>query len=170
MNRSKKMAFVESFSDSIANHECMIVVRHTGIDSNSMTDLRRNAREENVLFRVVKNSLLKLSIQEGVSDLSSHIKGPIGVFLSQDPVSASKLVGNFSKKKKGLFAPIVGIVSGKVISAKDVDVLATLPNFDEMRSILLRTILSPATSLVRMLKESQSSLVRVISSYNLKNT
>jgi len=147
----------------------MIVVRHNRIDSKSMTELRKSARSESVSFRVVKNSLLKLSIQEDMPDVANHIKGPMGVFLAQDPVAASKVISHFSKKKKDLFVPLVGIVSGKVINAEDVAVLATLPNFDQMRSILLRTLLAPATSLVRMLKEPQASLVRIVSSYNQKN-
>jgi large subunit ribosomal protein L10 len=169
MDRSEKIAFVESFSDSISNHSCMIVVRHTGIDSQSMNDLRRSSRSENVSFRVVKNSLLKLSIQKDVSDIASHVKGSIGVFLSQDPVAASRVISNFAKKKKEAFVPLVGVVSGEIVSAKDVSILATLPSLDQMRSILLRTLLAPATSLVRILQAPHSSLARVMSLYNQKN-
>ena len=169
MDRSEKIAFVESFSDSISNYSCMIVVRHTGIDSQSMNDLRKSSRSENVSFRVVKNNLLKLSIRENASDIASHVKGPIGVFLSQDPVAASRVISNFAKKKKDSFVPLVGVVSGRVISAKDVAIFATLPSLDQMRSILLRTLLAPATSLARTLQAPVTSLVRVMSLYNQKN-
>lgn len=150
MDRSKKIAFVESFSESVSKHACMIVVHHSGIDSQSMNDLRRASRSESVSFHVVKNSLLKLAIRDENGDLSGQIKGPVGVFLSQDPVAASKIVSGFAKKKKGMFAPLVGTVSGKVITANDIQVFATLPNFDQMRSILLSTILAPVTSLARV--------------------
>jgi large subunit ribosomal protein L10 len=170
MNRSEKIAFVESFSDSIKRHECMIVVRHNGIDSVSMTDLRRSAHAENVSFRVVKNSLFKLSVKDLSSEISSHIKGPVGVFLSEDPVAASKVVSAFSKKKKESFVPLLGLFSGNVVGVEEVHAFAALPSFDEMRSVFLRTLLDSLTSLVRTLNATQTAFVQTIFLHNQNNT
>lgn len=159
MDRSEKLDFVKSFSSSISSHSCMIIVRHKGIDSESMNDLRRASHSEGVSFRIVKNRLLKLSMKGDFPDIADHVKGPTGVFLSQDPVSVSKIIINFAKKKKDAFEPLVGVVSGEIVDAKKVAFFATLPSFDEMRSILLRTLLAPATS-----------LARVISLHGQKNT
>jgi large subunit ribosomal protein L10 len=168
MDRAGKKDFVQNFSESISQNECMILVRHSGIDCHSMTSLRRSAHSEGVSFRVVKNTLLERSLQEASSEISQHIKGPMGVFLSQDPVAAAKVASTFSKKNKDRFVALVGIVSGKVVQSRDIGVLASLPGPDQMRAMLLRVISAPATSLARTLKEPSASVARVISSYNQK--
>jgi ribosomal protein L10 len=48
---------------------------------------------------------------------------------------------------------VIGVVEGEVLDAGRVSYLATLPSLDEMRSILLRTMLAQPTRLVRVLKK-----------------
>jgi large subunit ribosomal protein L10 len=161
MTRSEKKTFVESFSGLIPQHECIIVVRHDGVGSELTSQIRQAARKENMSFRIVKNSLFKLSLPESAKGFSDRVKGPIGVFLAQDPVAASKAIVSFGKKKKN-FSPIVGIVSGKVVDEKEIAVFSTLQSLEQTRATLLRTLSAPATSLLRTLKEPQASLVRLI--------
>lgn len=166
MDRSGKEIFVQNFSESFENHECMIVVQHSGLNAGELSGLRQDVHAQGVTFQVVKNSLVRRVLQDQFPDVSERIRGPVGVFFSQNPVAAAKIVSSFSKKKKERFLPLVGVLSKKTIQADAVESLASLPDMDQMRAILLRTLLAPATALVRTIAEPSAAMARVVSSYN----
>jgi len=157
MNRSEKKAFVESLSSSLSESQSFVVVRHSGINSESMSNLRRVARSNDVAFSVVKNTLLKLSVKNSMSslepDITGHVHGNIGVFMSSDALEASRVAHQCAKDNKGNMSVVIGVVEGEVLDAGRVSYLATLPSLDEMRSIVLRTMLAQATRFVRILKK-----------------
>jgi large subunit ribosomal protein L10 len=157
MNRSEKKAFVESLSSSLSESQSFVVVRHSGINSESMSNLRKVARSNDVAFSVVKNSLLKLSVNNSMSslapDITEHVRGGIGVFVSSDALSASRVAHQCAKENKDNMSVVIGVIEGEVLDAGRVSYLATLPSLDEMRSILLRTMLAQPTRLVRVLKK-----------------
>jgi large subunit ribosomal protein L10 len=166
MNRSEKKLFVEKFSESYGSHPCMIVVRQVGLSADAFAKLRKSARSGGASFQVVKNNLAKRAFLGDDSGVREWFKGPMGVFFTQDPVSASKIIEEFSKKREDKFYPIGGILNGKSLSKEDIKRLATLPSLDQLRGQILSLISGPASSLLRTVKEPSQALVRVLSAYN----
>jgi len=165
VTRSEKKLFVEKFSESCGSYPCMIVVRQVGLSAEAFTQLRKSARSGGASFQVVKNNLAKRAFLNDENGAQEWFKGPMGVFFSQDPVSASKVIEEFSKKREKNFYPIGGILNGKSLSKEDIKHLATLPSLDQLRAQFIGLLNAPASKLLRTFKEPSQSLVRVLSAY-----
>jgi len=133
----------------------MMVVRQTGLSARAVTQLRREARAGGVVFKVVKNTLAKRALDGDKFGLGASFVGSTGVFLSQDPVAAAKVISSFSKRRENSFFPIAGIMSGQPVTAEEIKMYATLLSMDQLR-----------TQLVCLLKEPASRFVRVLSAHS----
>jgi len=156
MNRSEKELFVQNFTQTVRDHSCMIVVHQARLSAGSVATLRRNARSSGVRFQVVKNNLAKRVFQDDAGEVSEWFKGPLGVFFAQDLVAASKVVGNFSKKREADFYAIGGVADGKIITRTEIERLAALPSMLELRAQLLSVL------------DAGSRFARVLSAYVTK--
>lgn len=165
VNRSEKKLFVEKFSESCGSYPCMIVVRQVGLSADAVSQLRKSAKAGGVAFQVVKNNLAKRAFLNDESGIREWFKGPLGVFFSQDPVAASKIIDDFSKKREDKFYPLGGLLDGKNLSSGDIKRLATLPSLDQLRGQILSLINGPASKLVRTIKEPSQALARVLSAH-----
>ena len=74
----------------------------SGMDVESLSRLRQKCREQQVQFRVVKNTLLKRAFHErGITALDPFLEGPTGVVFSQaSEVSPAKILTDFAKDKE----------------------------------------------------------------------
>jgi large subunit ribosomal protein L10 len=163
VTRSEKKLFVEKFSESCGSYPCMIVVRQVGLSAEPFSLLRRNVRSAGAHFQVVKNNLAKRVFDDG--GVQEWFKGPLGIIFSQDPVSASKVIEEFSKKREANFHPIGGILNGKNLSKEDIKKLATLPTLDQLRGQIVGLISSPASMLLRTIKEPSRGFVGTLGAY-----
>ena len=163
MTRSEKKLFVEKFLESCGSYPCMIVVRQVGLSAGPFSQLRKNMRSAGALFQVVKNNLAKRVFDD--SGVQEWFKGPLGVIFSQDPVSVSKVIEEFSKKREASFYPIGGVLNGRNLSKEDIKKLATLPTLDQLRGQILGLVMSPASKLVRTIKEPSRGVVGTLGAY-----
>ena len=68
---------------------------------------------------------------------------------------------DFSQENEQLIAKAIAF-AGETRPASDLNLLAAMPTLDEARSKLLSTLNAPPTSLLRLLKEPASGLVRAL--------
>ena len=59
-----KQQIVEEVAAIAADAESAVAIDYHGIAANQMTDLRKQAREQNVCIRVVKNSLARRALAD----------------------------------------------------------------------------------------------------------
>jgi large subunit ribosomal protein L10 len=170
MNLQEKQAAVDELRQRFAQAQVGILTQLGGIDVATVTELRRQLREANVEYRVVKNTLAKRAskgtLMEAVAD---DFVGPVGVLLSQDPVSPAKILTAFLKaltpEQAGWLTVKAGVLAGKRIDAAGVQALSTLPSLDELRGKLLGLLSASAQSLVRVLNSPSAQVVRVIDAH-----
>jgi large subunit ribosomal protein L10 len=128
-----------------------------------MTELRAKARDEGVYVRVTKNTLARRAIEGTEFEcLGEALKGPLMLaFSREDPGAAARLVKGFAKDNELLVTKAVA-VGGTLYGAEDLDRLASLPNLDQARAMLLGLLQAPGGKLVRTLAEAPSMLARVL--------
>ena len=98
MDRSQKEKAVADFKDIFNEAEAIIVAHYEGINADSINDLRSKTRNLNVTFKVTKNRLVKLAIDNTpYKDLSDLFSGPTAIAYSNDVVAAAKVTKDFSK-------------------------------------------------------------------------
>jgi large subunit ribosomal protein L10 len=101
---------------------------------------------------VVKNTLAQLAVKDTEwSPLSDHFKGTIAAITSSgDPVAPSKALTKFAKEVEKLKIK-VGLLSGKLLQASEIEALSKLPSREQMLATLLGSMKVPAQNLVGVL-------------------
>jgi large subunit ribosomal protein L10 len=142
-----------------------VITRNLGMTVAQTTALRVKMREAGASFKVSKNRLAKLAIQDtdyvGIGDL---LTGPTALASSEDPVAAAKAVVEFAKANDKI--EIVGGSMGtQVLTPEGVKALASMPSLDELRGTLIGLIQAPATKIAQLTTAPAAKLARVFGAY-----
>ncbi|EGV00403.1 50S ribosomal protein L10 [Mycoplasmopsis columbina SF7] len=144
---------VKEITDKLQSTKSLVVAEYRGLSVAELTKLRLLAKKSGVEVKVYKNRLFKLAASAaGHEDLNDHLVGPnIYAFSNEDELAPYKVLAAFAKENK-LFVNKAGIFEGKVVDAKGVAEIATLPNYEEALTILARSLMSPLQQLSLSLK------------------
>src|SRR6056300_1694493 len=128
-----------------------------------MTVLRKQARDNQIVLRVVKNTLARRAFQDtDYACLHEVLVGPsIFGFSMEDPGAAARLFKDFAKDN-GEFEVKALSVSGKLLGADQLDVLAKLPTREQALATLMSVMQAPVGKLVRTMNEVPGKLVRTV--------
>lgn len=150
---AQKASEVEVIVNSVKAAQSFSVVEYRGLTVTQLESLRKSLREENAEMKVLKNTLVaKASDSLGYGELDSVLTGPNAfVFSNKDAVSAPKILAKFAKTNDKLVIK-GGVVEGKVVDAKELKVIATLPNKEGLLSMLLSCLTSPVRSFACVVK------------------
>lgn len=136
------------------------------INVETVTALRARFREKGVEYKVVKNTLVSKALvgtpYAGVN-VDNFLVGMTGIAWSyEDPTIAAKILKAFRKENEKNEKVTIkgGVLESAVFPADKVESdLATMPGKDELRGMLLATMLAPAQSFVRQLQAPMQNLV-----------
>ncbi len=160
LSRQEKVAILEELNGQLAEAQSIVVAEYRGLSVESLTKLRQVARQNGVYLRVLKNTLAKRCIVESkFSDLAGSMVGPLIYAMSSDPVSAAKVLINFSKENEKLIVT-AGVLPGQLIDAQGVKTLASMPSREELLAKLLGTMQAPIAKFVQTLNEVPAKFVR----------
>jgi large subunit ribosomal protein L10 len=168
VEKAKKAEVVEDLGKVFAKAGSVVVAHYSGLTVAQMSELRARMREQGASFRVAKNRLavraLKGTPIEGIAHL---FKGPTGIAVSEDPVSAAKVTAAYAKDNDKLVI-LGGSVGETALDAQGVQALATLPSLDALRGKIVGLILAPATKIAGVVQAPAGQLARVIGAYAKK--
>ncbi|HXC93318.1 MAG TPA: 50S ribosomal protein L10, partial [Geobacteraceae bacterium] len=92
-----------------------------------------------------------------------HFKGPTAVALTySDPVAAAKVLAKYAKDQQAAFVLKGGVLSGKIITAADIQALSELPSREVLIAKMLGSMNAPATNFVGVLAAIPGSFVRAL--------
>ena len=159
----EKKAIVAEVNETAASALSLVVADARGVASNDMTALRATARENQVYLRVVRNTLAKRALEgtdyECVNDT---LAGPsLFGFSLEDPGAAARLFKDFAKENDKFEVKALSI-SGTLMGADQLDVLAKLPTRDQALSMLMSVMKAPVTKLAQTMNEVPGKLVRTL--------
>jgi len=158
-----KKAIVAEVNETATSALSLVIADARGVTVTGMTALRKNARENRVTLRVVRNTLARRALVgtefECVND---SLVGPsLFGFSMEDPGAAARLFKEFAKENKNFEVKALA-VSGQILGADQLDVLAKLPTRDQALSILMSVMKAPVTKLVQTMNEVPGKLVRTL--------
>ncbi len=162
LSLEEKKVVVEQVSNALSGSQAAIVAEYRGLTVEQMTNLRREARNAGVYLQVVKNTLVRRAVQGSDFEcLDEHLKGPLALAASEDPVAVAKVLSAFAKDND-LLAIKAGAMSGKPLSLADIQALAKLPGREELLASLVGTLQAPIVKFVRTLNEVPAAFVRTL--------
>ncbi|MBQ8281106.1 MAG: 50S ribosomal protein L10 [Lachnospiraceae bacterium] len=149
-----KAPIIEEIKGYVADAKSVVLVDYRGLTVEQDTTLRKAFRESGVVYKVYKNTYLKMAFAGTVyEELASSLEGPTAVAFSiNDATSAAKVIADNQKKADKLEFK-AGVVEGTYYDAKGMEVIATIPSRDELISKLLGSLQSPITNLARVLNQ-----------------
>jgi len=159
----QKQQIVAEVNEIAASALSAVVADYRGLTVAEMTDMRAKARASGVYLRVVRNTLAKRAVEgTDYACLGETFIGPTLVAFSQeDPGSAARLLKDCAKEHDALEVKALAI-GGEMLSADQIDRVASLPTLDEARAMLLAVMQAPVVKLVRTLNEVPGKLVRTV--------
>ena len=165
MDRSQKAESVASLNAVFNEVGVVVVTRNLGLTVAQSTQLRTKIREAGASYKVAKNRLAKLAIQDtdyaGIGDL---LTGPTAIAASVDPVAAAKVVVEFAKTNDKLEI-VGGSMGSQVLTPEGVKALASMPSLDELRAKLIGLVQAPATKIAQLSTAPAAKLARVFGAY-----
>lgn len=149
-----KQPIVDEISASVKDAQSVILVNYLGINVAGDTALRKELRENGVIYKVYKNTLMKRAFAGSpLEPLSAHLEGANAIAISKDdPCAAARIVKKHLKANPTV-TMIAGVAEGKYYDAAGVNALAEIPSREELLGRLLGSIQSPITNLARVLNQ-----------------
>ncbi|WP_371747228.1 50S ribosomal protein L10 [Acuticoccus sp. I52.16.1] len=160
VDRAEKREMVGFLEEVFADSGSVVVTQYIGLTVAEMTDLRRQMKDAGAKFKVIKNRLAKIALENGDRSVASEMfKGPVGIAYGIDPVAAPKVLTEYAKKNEKLKI-IGGILGSSAMDDKGVEALAKMPPIEELRSKLMGVLLMPGSNLARVLNQPGEKLAK----------
>ena len=140
MSKAERQAEVDALTAALTGAPSVYVTDFAGLDVAKMTEFRRRLRGAGAKYIVVKNTLAERALEShGITTLSTHLKGPTGLVLTQDPLPAAKVLTEFAKEfqKPGIKA---GLVDGQPVSKDHIQRRGTIPDRQTLLGMIAGTM------------------------------
>ncbi|RWZ78016.1 MAG: 50S ribosomal protein L10 [Candidatus Chaera renei] len=146
ISREKKAAQVDQLVRLLNGSKLTAVAAYAGLSVADAQKLRRQARQEGVTVKVVKNRLVKVAMRRAEAFKSSDaswLSGQLLYAFSEDETAAARALQVFAKTAESLKLQGGFDGSGQMLDATAVKELAELPSKDTLRGILVGTLSAP---------------------------
>src|SRR4051812_33721338 len=165
MRRDQKEQVVEELTARLKAADTLLVADYRGLTMPRIDELRSRLLESGARFTVVKNTLTRRAAEAaGTEALLTLLEGPSAIaFLEADGdmVAAAKALADSARESRVL-AIRGGVMSGRTMSAAEVESLATLPPLEVLRGQVLGAIIAPVTALAGLVNAPLQNLIGLI--------
>jgi large subunit ribosomal protein L10 len=161
VKKEDKEQVVSELTERLQAAETLLVADYRGLTMPQIDALRSRLLESGARFHVVKNTLTRRAAEAAGADaLLALLEGPSAIaFLETDGdmVAAAKAFADAARDTRVL-AIRGGVMSGRTMTAAEVESLATLPPLDVLRGQVLGAILGPLTAIAGLVNAPLQNL------------
>ena len=147
ISKAKKETLVADLTELLSSAKTTAYAKYQGLSVAELQELRRDARENGVKIKVVKNRLVRVAMNEIAVYKDTDTTNLTGQLLyaisDSDEVMPAKVLANFAKTHPAL--ELIGgfADSGASLSGDEVKALAALPSKNELIAQVVAQLLSP---------------------------
>ncbi|MDE3270252.1 MAG: 50S ribosomal protein L10 [Pseudomonadota bacterium] len=163
MNLAEKQELVEQLQERMQRANACVLAEYQGLTVADLTKLRRSLYPHDGEFKIAKNRLVKIALQnsERFGVLREHMRGPVGItYLYGDLAQGIKQVLDF-RKDNDKFKIKNAVMYGNLISTAMMEEIASLPSKEVLLARLVGTIVAPHRQLLTVLQGVPRSLVQL---------
>lgn len=163
MKREEKQKEAEALHEELEKARTVILSGFEGTTVSQDTELRRKLAGAGAKYQVVKNSLIERAAKGTQAEpVAQKLRGTTSLaFTRADPVSLAKALTAYAKENPTLVFK-AGVVEGRVVALKDLELIASLPPREELFAKVLYLLNSPAQRLASTLSGVARNLAFVI--------
>lgn len=161
--RPEKVEAVDRIKRDIQGAEAVLLTEYRGLRVPDIGQLRDRLRENEVAYRVVKNTLASRAAAEvGYAEMDGLFEGPTAVaYCYGDPVAGAKVLADFARTHPGLTIK-GGILAGHVISQEEARSLASVDAIEVSRAKIAGGLTSSLQAIVMMLEAPVQRMLYVL--------
>lgn len=149
ISKDKKNTLVADLTELLSDAKMTVFARYQGLSVKDLQDLRKEARDNGVKIKVVKNRLFRVAMGEIAVYKDTDTTNLVGQLLyaisDTDEVMPAKVLANFAKTHKALELAGGFNNTGDNLDESAVKALSSLPTKDELVAQVVAQLLSPAT-------------------------
>ena len=163
MDRVAKAKVVSDLTKKFDESNFFILTHNNGLSVHEITSLSDKLRESGSTFKVVKNSLAKIAVNDTkVKDHSEYFNGPLAIVFSEELSSQPKIISDFTKDNENL-SIVGGFMDGEIIDKETISKLASLPSLDTLRSKIIGSLTSSASKIAGIVNKPGEQIAQVLS-------
>ena len=163
ITKERKRELFESYVEMLSKSQGVIFTDYRGLNVSQLEIVRNKLREENSPYHVIKNTLIKLALEQAeLSVPEEMLVGPVGASFCFDELSttAKSLIG-FAKEFE-MFKVRGGLMGNKVIDLENIKAIADLPSREVLLAQVVGSFQAPISGLATALSGIIRSLAYVL--------
>lgn len=164
MPTARKQEQVSDLTRHISESTIAIATDYSGMSVGEMTALRRSLREQEVDFRVVKNTLTYIAADAaGRPQVREIVNGPTGLaFGYGEVVDPARVLFAFMRENRSVMKVRGAVMGERVLTAEQVEALSKLPPKDVLIARLAGQLQGSVASLAYVLSAPVTGLATVL--------
>jgi large subunit ribosomal protein L10 len=164
-----KVDSIKALTEAFTGVSDFVFTEYRGLTVAQITELRKQLRAKDAVYRVVKNNFARIAFEElKAPDVSAHLTGPTAIAIApKDANEVAKILLDFTKEAPSLQIK-AGLFAGAVYDKAKVEAFSRLPGRLELISMLMSVMNGPARNLAAALNDVPARLVRTINAVKEK--
>ena len=167
ISRDKKETLVAELAELFADAKGAVGATYTGLSVADMQELRKLAREQGVVIKVVKNRLVRVALAASdkfkAADTSLLEGQLVYAFSSDDEVAPAQILAKFAKTHPELQLVAGFDGEGASLDTAIVKALADLPTKEQLQGQLVSVLAAPLTQFLGVANGAQRGFAQVLS-------
>jgi large subunit ribosomal protein L10 len=164
MSKEKKAKVIEGLEEVFAKSNAGILTDYRGLATTEVSNLRRKLRTADAEYKVVKNTLAKIAVKKaGKEYLADALNGPMAIaFGYGSEIELAKALTGYIRTSKSEVSIKGGFLGERLLSASEVEKLATLPGKEVLISQVMAGMQSPIVSFMSVLSAPLKGIMCVL--------
>ena len=168
MNKDIKKVYIEDMKKVFSSNESVMIAHYQGLNVIQLDALRKELRENGIIFKITKNRITKLAVKETpLKELEKFFTGPTAAAISSEPFMSARILTKFAKNNDNLKI-VAGFMEGKVIDQAEVAKIASLPTLNEARAGIVGILNASAQKIIGILLAQSKKIANLSPTEEIK--
>ena len=165
MNKEEKKIIINDLAEKIKEYPHFYLTEASELNAKDTSALRRKCFENDVKLIVVKNTLLKIALENSEGDfqeLYPLLKQPTSIMFSNTGNVPAKLIKEFRTKHEKPMLKAAFVEEGIYIGDEKLETLVSIKSKDELIADIIMLLQSPAKNVISALQSGRNILSGVL--------
>ena len=166
MTKEEKSKYIEDLTTKLSEMGVFYLTDTSGLNVESVNQLREKCFKSNVELKVVKNTLLKKAMEQiedkNYEELYGVLAGPTAVMFSEIGNAPAKIIKDFRKKHDKPLIKGAFIEESIYTGDENLDFLTSIKSKEELIGEIIGLLQSPAKNVISGLKSGGGTLAGII--------
>ena len=171
MKKEDKNQLVDSLVKDLKDNKYIYLADIGGMNVKTVSTLRRLCNKRNVKLRVVKNTLMKLALEQTKNDyqqLSELLKGPTSIMLSQTGNAPAKIIKEFRLTNTKPILKGAFVEESLYVGHDQLESLVNLKSKEELLGDIIMILQSPINNVNSGLQSGGNKIAGIVKTLSEK--